>query len=83
MTKDVIFQDEIYVSHFISELQQALRQAEQQNTVMDAEMFLYLLATAVNVGVNKPELFVENIKGVLFFLFAENLSGSITLQNWL
>ena len=52
---------------FMKKLEDGIQKAKQHNTVVDLNLFLSVLKTAVSVGCNNPELFVKNIKGNLLF----------------
>ena len=56
------FQDEIFVFDFMKKLEDGVQKAVDHNTVVDVNLFLSVLKTAVSVGCNNPELFVKNIK---------------------
>ena len=67
------FQDEIFVFDFMKKLEDGVQKAVDHNTVVDVNLFLSVLKTAVSVGCNNPELFVKNIKGNCVIVFNTKL----------
>ena len=77
------FQDEIFVFDFMKKLEDGVQKAVDHNTVVDVNLFLSVLKTAVSVGCNNPELFVKNIKGNCVIVFNTKLYSVIFFLQFL
>ena len=77
------FQDEIFVFDFMKKLEDGVQKAVDHNTVVDVNLFLSVLITAVSVGCNNPELFVKNIKGNCVIVFNTKLYSVIFFLQFL
>lgn len=67
---------------FMKKLEDGVQKANNHNTVVEVNLFLSVLKTAVSVGCNNPELFVKNIKGnyIVFTRFTYIKTLNLILQ---